>query len=81
MVGGGGGVSGLSWLDYCLFYSSTPMSGHLRFGAKVALHGREQKFMTSSQKHTYIHTAHNIAAKVQHSNTTFNYTDVDIHIK
>ena len=34
-------------------------SGHLRFGAKVAPRGRERKFMTSSQKHTYIHTAHN----------------------
>ena len=32
---------------------------------------------------TYIRTAHNVAAKVQHSNTTFNYnnTDVDMNIR
>ena len=50
-------------------------SGHLRFGEKVAPRGRERKFMTSSQKLRYIHILHiiNIAAKVQNSNTTFNY--------
>ena len=51
----------------------------------MAPRDRERKFMTSSKKQ-YIYigpAAHNIAAKIQHSNTTFNYniyTDVDIHI-
>ena len=49
---------------------------------QVAPRGRERKFMTSSQKHKYIGpTAHNIAAKVQHSNTTFNYNYTDVDIK
>ena len=58
-----------------LLYSSTcherppPVRSESGPSWQVAPRGRERKFMTSSQKHS----AYNIAAKLQHSDTTFNY--------